>query len=118
MLVVTGMIPAGKIGAGGESLVEVAAILAGQPGRVLIVIAGFFATVFTANAAILSSSRFPFAMGRDDLLPDWVVEVHKEYETPYRALLFTGAVMIALIFLFDVEGLAKLGSTFMSLSSY
>ena len=112
MLVITGNMPLGQIEAGGESLVEVAAMLAGTPGRVAIVIAGFFATVSTANAAILSSSRFPFAMGRDELLPDWVVEVHEEYETPYRALVFTGIVMIALIFLFDVEGLAKLGSTF------
>ena len=112
MLVITGLIPAESLQEGGESLVQAAAMLAGTPGRIAIIIAGFFATVSTANAAILSSSRFPFAMGRDDLLPDWVVEVHEDYETPYRAIIFTGAVMILLMFLFDVEGLAKLGSTF------
>ncbi len=112
MLVITGNLPLGEIEAGGESLVEVAGILAGSPGRVAIIFAGFFATVSTANAAMMSSSRFPFAMGRDELLPEWVVEVHKEFETPYRALIFTGVVMILLMFIFDVEGLAKLGSSF------
>ncbi|WP_292461556.1 amino acid permease [Methanolobus sp.] len=93
-------------------LVDVAVIMSGDLGKVLIVIAGILATVSTANAAILSSSRFPFAMGRDDLIPNWFVKIHEKHDTPYRAILVTGFVMISLLVLFNVEQLAKLGSTF------
>ncbi|TGC09650.1 amino acid permease [Methanolobus halotolerans] len=93
-------------------LVDVSQMMAGDAGKVLIVIAGLLATLSTANAAILSSSRFPFAMGRDDLIPRWFVEIHEKYDTPYRAILVTGFIMLLLLILFNVEQLAKLGSTF------
>ncbi|AFV23410.1 amino acid permease-like protein [Methanolobus psychrophilus R15] len=93
-------------------LVDVAVIMSGDLGKIMIVIAGLLATVSTANAAILSSSRFPFAMGRDDLIPNWFVKIHEKHDTPYRAILVTGLVMISLLLLFNVEQLAKLGSTF------
>ena len=93
-------------------LVYAATAMAGTPGRIIITIAGFFATVSTANAAILSSSRFPFAMARDKLMPGFFTAIHKKYQTPYRAILITGVTMLALLMLFDVEQLAKLGSTF------
>ncbi|MDK2835002.1 MAG: hypothetical protein PWP14_1552 [Methanolobus sp.] len=93
-------------------LVDVAMMMDGDLGKVMIVIAGLLATVSTANAAILSSSRFPFAMGRDDLIPQWFVKIHERHDTPYRAILVTGFIMISLLLLFNVEQLAKLGSTF------
>ncbi|MCQ6961994.1 amino acid permease [Methanolobus chelungpuianus] len=93
-------------------LVDVAEMIAGDYGKVLIVIAGLLATVSTANAAILSSSRFPFAMSRDDLIPRWFVSIHQRYDTPHNAILATGIVMILLLLLFNVEQLARLGGTF------
>ncbi len=93
-------------------LVDVAIMMDGDRGKILIVIAGLLATVSTANAAILSSSRFPFAMSRDDLVPQWFIKIHEKHETPHHAILVTGFVMILLLLLFNVEQLAKLGSTF------
>ncbi|SFM85740.1 amino acid permease [Methanolobus profundi] len=93
-------------------LVDVSEMMAGDIGKILIVIGGLLATLSTANAAIMSSSRFPFAMGRDDLIPSWFVRIHKKHDTPHNAIMITGAVMIILLLLFNVEQLAKLGSTF------
>ena len=93
-------------------LVDVAVMIDGNVGKLMIVIAGLFATISTANAAILSSSRFPFAMGRDKLIPEWFVKIHSKHETPHRAIMVTGIVMLLLLFVFDVEQLAKLGSVF------
>ena len=93
-------------------LVYASSLMAGMAGTIIITIAGFFATISTANAAILSSSRFPFAMARDDLLPKGFIDIHKKFKTPYKSLLATGGVMLALIVIFDVQQLAKLGSTF------
>ena len=112
MLVINGVFPLAEVIELEAPLVAVAEVMAGRVGRFAIIIAGFFATVSTANAAIMSSSRFPFAMGRDKLLPDWIIEVHDEYETPYRAIIITGITMIVLLLLLEVEDLAKLGSTF------
>ena len=93
-------------------LVDVSQTMAGDAGKILIIIGGLLATLSTANAAIMSSSRFPFAMGRDDLIPGWFVSIHKKHDTPHNAILITGIVMIILLLLFNVEQLAKLGSTF------
>src|SRR5690554_5194468 len=112
MLVVNGVLPLEQLRGNETPLVDVANILAGRWGELAIIVAGFFATVSTANAAILSSSRFPFAMGRDKLMPDYFTVVHKTYNSPYRAILITGLTMLLLLFVFDVEQLANLGSIF------
>lgn len=93
-------------------LVDVAVMLDGTLGKIMIVLAGLFATISTANAAILSSSRFPFAMARDRLIPEWFVKIHNKHETPHRAIVVSGMIMILLLLIFNVEQLAKLGSVF------
>ncbi len=112
MLVTNAILPLEQLMVMTTPLVEVGTLLAGIPGQLAILIAGFFATVSTANAAIMSSSRFPFAMSRDNLIPRWFVNIHERFSTPYRSVLVTGGVMLILVLLFDVEALARLGSTF------
>lgn len=93
-------------------LVDVAVMIDGTLGKIMIVLAGLFATISTANAAILSSSRFPFAMARDKLIPEWFIKIHNKHETPHRAIIVSGMIMILLLLIFNVEQLAKLGSVF------
>jgi amino acid transporter/nucleotide-binding universal stress UspA family protein len=93
-------------------LADIADLIYGETGKFLIVIAALLATLSTANGVILSSSRFPFAMSRDLLMPQWFVEIHKKYETPHNSILITGMIMIIILFLFDIEQLARLGGTF------
>jgi amino acid transporter/nucleotide-binding universal stress UspA family protein len=93
-------------------LADIAGLLAGDFGRILIALGALLATLSTANGAILSSSRFPFAMSRDALMPEWFVMIHKKFETPHNAILVTGTLMVLLLFLFDIEELARLGGAF------
>jgi len=93
-------------------LADIAGLIAGDSGKFFIAFAALLATLSTANGAILSSSRFPFAMSRDALMPEWFVMIHKKYETPHNAILVTGLVMILLLFLFNIEQLARLGGAF------
>jgi len=66
----------------------------------------------TVNAGVLASSRFPFAMSRDGLLPGFWSQVHKKFLTPINTIAIT-CVAIALIVLFlDVFEIAKLASAF------
>ncbi|MFW5984856.1 MAG: amino acid permease [Halanaerobiaceae bacterium] len=112
MFIVNGILPLDNLGSSSTPLIDVAQILGGSIGVIIIIIAGFFATVSTANAAIFSSSRFPFAMGRDRLIPEKFVDIHDDFGTPARSIVITGVVMILFVLFFDVEQLAKLGSTF------
>ena len=111
ILAVNGVVSLDKLQMTNTPLVTAAQAMQGSLGVIVITIAGFLATVSTANAAIMSSSRFPFAMARDHLMPAPLVSIHDVYETPYRAILLTGGIMLTLLFLFNVEVLAKLGST-------
>lgn len=93
-------------------LADIAGLMAGESGRIFIAIGALLATLSTANGAILSSSRFPFAMSRDALMPEWFVLIHKKFETPHNAILVTGTLMVLLLFLFNIEELARLGGAF------
>ncbi len=66
-----------------------------------------------ANAGLLASSRFPFAMARDGLMPAPLRKVHERYRTPVPAILLTGALMAVAILFLDVKSLAKLASSMM-----
>ena len=73
-------------------------------------------TLFSmANSGVLASSRFPFAMAHDKLLPGFISKIHIKYLTPVNSILLTCIVMAAVILFMDVEKIAKLASAFMVL---
>lgn len=112
VLIVTGVMPIPDIAASQAPVAEAGGLFLGAIGGAIIAIAGILATVSTANAAVLTSSRFPFAMSRDGLLTPKLRQPSTRFGTPTFSIWLTGGVMIALVFLFDVEGLAKIGGTF------
>ena len=74
----------------------------------------FAITVLTslALASLMATSRFPFAMARDNLLPEALENVHPKYLTPHLAIVGTGIAMGLSITLLPVEDIAKLASGF------
>jgi len=70
------------------------------------------ALISMANAGIITSSRYPFAMGRDQLMPSWLLHISPRFSTPSNSIAFTGIVILALIATVDVVNLAKLASAF------
>ncbi len=83
----------------------------GTAGSVVMALAGILAFVSTANAGILSASRFPMAMSRDQLLPDLFARVNKRFNTPHFSIAITGAFMTAVILFLNLENLVKVAST-------
>ena len=65
-----------------------------------------------ANAGILAASRFPFAMGRDSLLPSFLGSLSGRFLTPVNAILLSGAIVGVAVAKLDVLGIAKLASAF------
>ena len=84
-------------------------------GETVANIAAFLAVVTMTSmalAGILASSRFPFAMSRDKLLPEFLEGIHEKYGTPHWAIIVTGLAIGAAITFLPVEDVAKLASGF------
>jgi len=76
-------------------------------------IIGVLTLMSGANSGVLASSRFPFAMAIDLLMPKVFSKIHSNYLTPVFSILFTGLVMSFVILFLDVVKIAKLASAFM-----
>lgn len=80
-------------------------------GGYLMIGAAMAAFASTGNAGLMSSSRFPMAMGRDKLLPKTFAKVGNK-GTPVAAIILTTAFIILFIIFLTEEGIVKLASTF------
>jgi amino acid transporter len=115
VLIVAVMVGVADLSTIGETLTpmaDVAAVTLGPVGVVAIVVAAVLALVSTANAGILSSSRYPFAMARDRLVPTRLGAVHDGLGTPATAIALTGVVLLVLIAFVPIMDIAKLASAF------
>jgi amino acid transporter/nucleotide-binding universal stress UspA family protein len=84
----------------------------GRIGVVAVISAAILALVSTANAGILSSSRYPFAMSRDRLAPASLSAVSDRFGTPVTSITLTGAVLLLFIAFVPILEIAKLASAF------
>jgi len=87
----------------------------GVTGVLVLSVAAILAFVSTVNAGIMSASRYPFALSRDGLYPNFFKKVHKRFKTPYISILFTGLFIIIFLFL-ELSVLVKVASTIIILT--
>lgn len=85
--------------------------LLGHWGALAMAIAAVLAFFSVSNAAILSASRYPLAMGRDHLLPRFFRLLSK-HRTPKIAIYVTVATIVLILVLFNPTRIAKLASAF------
>lgn len=78
----------------------------------VMVIAALAAFASTGNAAILSASRYPLALSRDNLFWHRFGSLSKK-GIPRNAVILSGALSIALVLLLDVVEIAKTASAFL-----
>jgi amino acid transporter/mannitol/fructose-specific phosphotransferase system IIA component (Ntr-type) len=116
LIVTVGILPAGELSGSMTPLADAARKYIGSSGYYVITIAAVLAFVTTANAGIMSASRYPMALSRDDLVPESVSKVHKKLKTPVFSIIITG-VVIMLSLLMPLATLVKAASTVV-LSSY
>ena len=111
--ILVGNIPAESLGLDIKPIHTLAKLLGGEHFGYVAAVIGVLTLVSGANAGVLASSRFPFAMARDLLMPPLFSKIHSKYLTPVVAILFTGFVMSLVILFLDVVKIAKLASAFM-----
>ncbi|MFD1597907.1 APC family permease [Halobellus rarus] len=115
MLVLLGVVPLDRVAGEGTAIaVGARAVFGGfgigVVGVGLLTFGGLLATASSANASVLSASRINYAMGRDGLMDQRLSAIHDRFNTPYRSIALTGALILVFIVAGRVNALAKAGS--------
>ncbi len=97
-------------GLGETAVVEVGRHYLGAGGALAIVFGGLLATMSSANASVLSTSRAIYAVSRDALLPRFASRINLNYGTPHVALGLAGGPILLLAATGQVEVLAEVAS--------
>jgi len=85
----------------------------GKVGLVIISIGAILSFATTGNASIMSSSRIPLAMSRDNLLPLFLSKVSRKHGVPWVSIVLTGLFMSVVIISLDLKELVKVASAMM-----
>lgn len=112
VFVLVGLIDGETLSGSNIPMVDAVEPYFGMIGIVLIVVAAMLALISTANAGILTASRYPFALSRDKLIPQFFAQVSKRFHTPVIAILITGGAMLLIILALPVEEIAKTAGAF------
>jgi len=116
LFVATGLMPPGRIDLQKGLLVEAASRAVGPVGETVMVVAALLATLSSANAATMASSRIAYGMGRDRVLPGWFGHAHPRFNTPAHGILFTGGLGTLLAMTGRAETLAEISSALFMVS--
>jgi APA family basic amino acid/polyamine antiporter len=87
----------------------------GSWGMIALSIAAMLAFISTANAGIMAASRYPLALSRDGLLPEFLRSINSRFKTPHISIVVTGIFMVIAVFL-KLEILVKAASTVLILT--
>ena len=110
-LIMIGILPIGELAGNLTAPASVQEIVFGEVGVIVISLAAIFAFVSVANSGIMSASRYPLAMSRDHILPNFLRKL-TTYDTPSNALYITVGFITLILISFDPTKIAKLASTF------
>lgn len=111
--VTVGILPSHELVSTFTPLTHGAFKLGGVSFAVVLSLAAAIAFISTANAGIFASSRIPFAMAKDGLLPSKFSSLSKKFNTPFLSVIVTGLLMFLLILFLDLKDLVKIASTLM-----
>ncbi len=111
IFVATSIFDRNQLGMFGETaMVEIGRELLGVGGALVIVVGGLLATMSSANASILSTSRAIYGVSKDALLPQRASRINLKYGTPHVALGMAGGPVIVLAATRQVQLLAETAS--------
>jgi amino acid transporter len=71
--------------------------IGGSVWKQLMIVAVLGGTLASLQAAIVSSSRISFAMGRDRVFPRWFGAVSEKYRTPWNATILLGLLNVVFL---------------------
>ncbi|MFP4460367.1 MAG: amino acid permease [Candidatus Zixiibacteriota bacterium] len=110
LIVTVGTLDANVLAGSITPIADSARVFMGRGGFIALTIAAALAFISTGNAGIMSASRYPFALSRDNLLPNFISKIHPKSKTPIVSIIITGVFIIIAIFM-KLEVLVKVAST-------
>jgi len=115
VFVTTGVLGAAELDHSLTPISDGATVFMGSWGRIALSVAAILAFVSTANAGIMAASRYPLALSRDGLLPEFLRKINVRFKTPHISILITGVFMLAALFL-KLDILVKTASSVLILT--
>jgi amino acid transporter/nucleotide-binding universal stress UspA family protein len=109
--VIVGVTPLVVLAGSEVPVAEAAGQFMGSLGVDVMAVTAALALTGMANAGLLASSRYPFAMSRNSLAPAFFQRIGGR-GTPVTSILVTGGALLALIAFVPLLELAKLASAF------
>ena len=109
--IMIGVTPGDELAATTTPVANAAAVFGGQTGQRIMAITAIIALVSMANAGLIASARYPFAMARNQLAPAFLKRVGKS-GAPTASIIATGVVLSLLVAFVPLLELAKLASAF------
>jgi len=111
LFVTTSLLSVSELESMGETAtLEVARKLIGRWGAVMVMIAGLLATLSSANASMMSSSRSVFALSKDRLLPKKASKINDRFNTPHISLILVALPIAVMLFRSNLEFFAEVAS--------
>ncbi|HID39093.1 MAG TPA: amino acid permease [Calditrichaeota bacterium] len=110
-IVIVGIVPAETLANNLTPVTAAAEIIAGRWGAILMTLAAVFAFFSVTNAGILSCSRYPLAMSRDHLMPEFLRRLTAR-KTPRNSIVLSVLLVILVLLIFDASKIAKLAGAF------
>jgi len=98
VFVTIGVLPPSQLDGSLTPVADGALAFMGPGGQIAFGIAAALAFLTTANAGIMTGSRYLLAMSRDRMLPHAIGRVGARFRTPHVAILVTGALVIVPLF--------------------
>ncbi|GBE21737.1 putative amino acid permease YhdG [bacterium BMS3Bbin01] len=111
VLVMVGVVGSGELAGTVVPVADAARAFLGEIGVDVVSAIAVLALISMANAGLLASSRYPFAMSRNALAPI-VLQRLSRRSTPFVSIVVTGSVMLLLVAFVPLLELAKLASAF------
>ncbi len=100
MIIVTlGIIPWQQLSGVKAPINELAVLLYGNAGSLLVVAGIFLALTGTAAATVLSMPRLLLALARDNLFLSQFKKLHPRFKTPHNAILFQTVAVVMMLLL-------------------
>ena len=111
-LVLVGNVEASALSTDIRPIYTLSKVLGGETFGYAAGVVGVITLLSMANSGVLASSRFPFAMARDKMLPGFFGTVNTRFLTPVNSIIVTCIIIGLAVFYLDVEKIAKLASAF------
>ncbi len=88
IIVSMGIIPWHELAKSSSPTIDVASHIYGNAGNWIFGLGIYLVLIGSALGGIIATPRLLFSMARDRLFPQQFTEIHNEYKTPYKAILF------------------------------